>query len=263
MPLAVLASDATPQEKLLVLAIYHHDWDGEKAWPSLARLAAITSFSEQTLRRAMRDLEARGWLKVEPRPGRSNVYSLDIPDLSLSAFNAALTPASLEGVSETTPTTLAPHPYHPGTPLKNENQGTRATKTLPADAGALVLTPTPEAKPKGKAPWAAADGTPWQVLVDAYVEAYGVAKGQPGLKPELSPADFSQLKRLAGSKGFTLAEYQARLANMGRHGFHARMEFRLAYFCTNFREFSSTAEQMKGGRGGRYLPVSEVEDFKG
>ena len=90
MPLFVLAADCSPQEKLFVLAVHHHDWDGEKSWPSFARLAVITGFKDRTLRQAAKDLEARGWLKTTPHKGGSNYYEFDIPAMTLDECNAAI-----------------------------------------------------------------------------------------------------------------------------------------------------------------------------
>lgn len=153
MPLAVLASDATPQEKLFVLAIYHHDWDGEKAWPSMARISKITSFSPRTLERARKALEARGWLKVDPRIGRSNNYSLDIPDMTLDECNAALSPRHTGGGIEAdprptdggTPATQTEPPRPTGAPLNN-----RAIEREPGEPSSRGQAPSasdPQAKP--------------------------------------------------------------------------------------------------------------------
>ena len=90
LPLYVLQADCSPQEKLFVLAVHHHDWDGEKAWPSFARLALITGFKDRTLRQAAKDLEARGWLKIVPFKGGSNYYEFDLPHMTLDECNAAI-----------------------------------------------------------------------------------------------------------------------------------------------------------------------------
>lgn len=270
MPLAALAADITPQEKLFILAIMHHDWDGEKAWPSMDRLTRITGFKKRTLQEAARALEARGWMVTETRGGYSNTYRLDLPDMTLDAFNDAIkTPARGAQVDDET--------HAPGAPLPmrhvptNESHRNESHKDHPADAGALTLHPpsstTKRTLAKGKAPWAATDGTGWQTLVEDYAAAFAVAKKDPAAKPDMTPADFAQLKRLAVAKAFTRAEYQRRLANMGLHDFHARQEFSLAYFCTRWREFADDAEGIKrargGGRGGRYMAVEKVEDFHG
>lgn len=119
------------------------------------------------------------------------------------------------------------------------------------------------------APFQAADGTAWQVLVDDYYAAFKEAKGEPLLAPEMTGADFAQLKRLASNKQFTLALYRARLANMKWHSFHRTVEFSLAIFCTKFREFDDNSEGIKKAKAGNpqqrkaYFPVQKVDDFNG
>ena len=71
MPLAVLASDASRSAKLLILALFHHDWDGEKAWPSQDRLAIIMSCSRDTVTEPH---EGMRWVEDgSPPPGASAI----------------------------------------------------------------------------------------------------------------------------------------------------------------------------------------------
>ncbi|WP_419628623.1 helix-turn-helix domain-containing protein, partial [Thiolapillus sp.] len=49
-----------------------------RCWPSLARLALMTGYSERTVRRALRALEAAGLVRIERRPGRPALYSLNL-----------------------------------------------------------------------------------------------------------------------------------------------------------------------------------------
>lgn len=145
MPLAVLASDCSPQEKLFVLAIMHHDWDGEKAWPSMDRIASLTGFKERTLREARQRLEAKGWIKSEPRKGRSNIYSLDIPDMTLDQFNQQMNPGTRRrGKESESGTERHPSPALDATlpGMERHTLNNRAieaepieTKPLPATAG--------------------------------------------------------------------------------------------------------------------------------
>ena len=45
-------------------------------FPKVPTLAADLGWSERTVRRAVRDLTAAGWLTVTERPGTSNLYRL-------------------------------------------------------------------------------------------------------------------------------------------------------------------------------------------
>jgi len=246
--IGLLETDASSAAKLAYGVMW--SFGGGGCWASVQSIARRMSVSPNTARAAIAELEALGWLELKDAPsGGAKVWQVK---------TAPLQP--LKGGAST----IGGGPLQPLEPKQERKQDAKQDLS-PADAGALELTPpvtAPKGKPSTKAPWAAADGTGWQALVDAYAEAYAAAKGQPGLKPELTPADFSQLKRLASGKGFTLADYKARLARMGAHAFHARMEFRLAYFCTNYREFAEGSGAL-GGRGGRYMAVDKTEDFNG
>lgn len=95
MPLAVLASDAPPRAKLLILALYHHDWDGNRAWPSQDRLSMIMSCSRDTVGLATKDCIDRGWIIVKRRFSKSSIYDLNIPDMNLQKFEAVLSQLSV------------------------------------------------------------------------------------------------------------------------------------------------------------------------
>lgn len=91
MPLGVLASRASSNVKLLILALVHHDWDGTRgSWPTVSRLCRITGLSAPTVRAAMDEAKALGWVRVEPRAGQANLFFMDLPDMSFDQFEAAL-----------------------------------------------------------------------------------------------------------------------------------------------------------------------------
>ena len=46
------------------------------AWPSVSTLARLTGVTERSVQRSLRKLEARGLVRVDSRPGKSNVYCL-------------------------------------------------------------------------------------------------------------------------------------------------------------------------------------------
>lgn len=78
----------TPTEYIVLTMLAHYaDRDGHNARPALARLATDCSTSRRTVQRAMRGLEAKGYVTVdEPGSGRGRptVYSLvdDMPHLA-------------------------------------------------------------------------------------------------------------------------------------------------------------------------------------
>ena len=94
LPLAVLASDAPPRAKLLMLAIFHHDWDGVKAWPSQSRLALIMSCTVDTVQRATEDCRAQGWLTTRSGQRDQLTYEINVPDMNLKGFERVLTTKS-------------------------------------------------------------------------------------------------------------------------------------------------------------------------
>lgn len=230
---------------------------GARAEASLEAYCAKAKCTPDTFRVYQRNLVKAGWMTLirEGRPGKPGEQGA--PRLWwMSRVKGEAPPLGVFGEGG-----KKPDPNRGGIfqPLEKPDpkQGVLVVKKVSSKTHAA----------RDKAPWAAADGTGWQALVDDYAQAFAVAKKNPVATATMIPADFAQLKRLAGTKGFTRAEFQRRLANMGLHDFHARQEFALSYFCTRWREFSDDAEGIKrargGGRGGRYMAVEKVEDFHG
>jgi len=62
-------SQVKDTELLLLLAIAHHINKRGMAYPSVARLATFIRKSSKTVKRLVRDLEARGYLQVQYRMG--------------------------------------------------------------------------------------------------------------------------------------------------------------------------------------------------
>ena len=70
-----------PHNQLLILLALadHADHEGNNVYPSLGLVAWKTGYSEQQVRRVMRDLEKAGILKAtERKPGKSARYRIDI-----------------------------------------------------------------------------------------------------------------------------------------------------------------------------------------
>ena len=230
---------------------------GARANASLEAYCAKAKCTPGTFRAYQRNLVKAGWmtLVLEGRPGQPGEGGT-ARLWWMSRVKGEAPPLGVfgEGMEK-------PDPNRGGIfqPLEKPDpkQGVKVVKKVSSKTNAA----------REKAPWAAADGTGWQALIDDYVQAFAVAKKNPIATPTLLPADFAQLKRLAGGKTFTRAEFKRRLANMGLHDFHARQEFALSFFCTRWAQFADDAEEIKRARGGRrggaYMPVEKVEDFHG
>ncbi len=89
----------TPAERVVLLVLWAHADERGVCWPSMARLSDATGYSYERVRSALRDLHARGIVKIIGRaesarpqyasnrlrlllPDRSPVNSLDEPDRS-------------------------------------------------------------------------------------------------------------------------------------------------------------------------------------
>ena len=64
-----------PEKPVLVALAEHVGGAGRECWPSLA---LMTGYSERTVRRALRALEAAGLVRIKRRPGRPALYSLNL-----------------------------------------------------------------------------------------------------------------------------------------------------------------------------------------
>ena len=72
-----------PSARLLLLALAEHVSDGATCFPGQFRLAAMCGISDRQVRSLLRELQARGLITVEHRPGqgrgrKSNVYRLEL-----------------------------------------------------------------------------------------------------------------------------------------------------------------------------------------
>jgi hypothetical protein len=76
-------SELLPSARLLLLALAEHVSDGATCFPGQSRLAAMCGISDRQVRSLLRELQARGLITVEHRPGegrgrKSNVYRLEL-----------------------------------------------------------------------------------------------------------------------------------------------------------------------------------------
>ena len=76
-------SDLAPSSRLLLLALAEHVHEGVTCFPGQARLAAMCGVSDRQVRNLLRELQGRGLIVVEHRPGQGggrkpNVYRLEM-----------------------------------------------------------------------------------------------------------------------------------------------------------------------------------------
>ncbi len=83
---AIASSDLSPTTTLVAYGLsLHMNERGGSAWPALTTIAQETRLGLSTVRRAVRDLESRGWLRVRMGAGaggtrgRTNVYEATVP----------------------------------------------------------------------------------------------------------------------------------------------------------------------------------------
>lgn len=97
IPASVMESNLGPCEKLVIGAVLYHAWGKPDSWPGVPRLSKLTSFGERKVQMAIKELEKKGVLIVEKRPGNSSVYTFIDPRTGCTT-------------DDETPAQDAPHP---------------------------------------------------------------------------------------------------------------------------------------------------------
>jgi DNA-binding MarR family transcriptional regulator len=70
----IYADDRLPSRARLVYVYLHDRMDGEKkSWPGINRIGSDLSLSRSTVKRAIRDLEAAGYVRKEAAYRESNL----------------------------------------------------------------------------------------------------------------------------------------------------------------------------------------------
>jgi hypothetical protein len=82
MTLVWRVTDLNQSQTLVALAIADHANDEGFCWPSIKTLATKSRLSERQVQRIIRELEDGGILVYAYKPGKSNVYKLDLQWLS-------------------------------------------------------------------------------------------------------------------------------------------------------------------------------------
>lgn len=130
---------ATARERLLLLALVEFAPNIE---PSTAALVSMTATDQRTVRRLLRSCEAKGLLKVVPRPGARSRYLLNPCDPGRCAPPDDTSSGSM---CPSTPGT-APAPPRVQRPLK---QATKADKKADKSVSRATRLSSPSAKPVG------------------------------------------------------------------------------------------------------------------
>lgn len=121
---AILGSSLTPPQKLTLFALHSH-WSQSRpaVFPSVPRLARLTSLSERTVRRAVAELEAIGVLVVTRRHGQSNTHVMQFDALPQHPGHD-VTPDTVSPLTErqATPATVSGSPRSPWPPKRSSEE---------------------------------------------------------------------------------------------------------------------------------------------
>jgi len=121
---AILDSSLTSTQKLVLFGLHSH-WSLARpaVFPSVPRLARLTSLSERTVRRSVADLEAIGVLAITRRQGQSNTHAMHFGALPLNPGHH-VTPDTVSPLTELqgTPDTMAGPPLTPCPPKRSSEE---------------------------------------------------------------------------------------------------------------------------------------------
>ena len=104
--------------RCILLALAEHADEEGRCWPSLTRLAALTEADRRTVTRGLAELEARGFLTRDRRPGKGTSYRLAI---GRPRTEVLATETSDLADSEVTPASQTNAPARGVTPLNQGN----------------------------------------------------------------------------------------------------------------------------------------------
>ena len=113
------ADELKDAELLAMLALADHANDDGVCWPSIKRIARKIRRSERQTQRILNQLEQRGWITRESRPGKSRVYIVNVtPDIAMSppanvTPDTAMSPPPPTQLCHPTPdTAMSPEPSY-------------------------------------------------------------------------------------------------------------------------------------------------------
>jgi hypothetical protein len=105
-----------PLLKFVLVGIANHANPRGEAWPAIDRLSKYTGFSTRSIQRAISELVRMDLLRIEEKPGRTNLYIIRAFDESRGDTMSGVTPCQ-GGVSPC-------HPNHKE-PSSNNNRASR------------------------------------------------------------------------------------------------------------------------------------------
>lgn len=76
------SADCESTELIVLLAMADFARDNGDCWPSLSTLASKARISVRQVRRIIRTLEEKGYVRTEERPGTSNFYAINLEALT-------------------------------------------------------------------------------------------------------------------------------------------------------------------------------------
>ena len=129
----------------------NHADEGGRCWPSVARLARVAGCDEKTARRALVRLVDLGLVKREPRPGKSDIFVLNMDvhpsqnrPLPESTPPSVTTPIEAQTPPNVTghPSQRDPDPSHGGSRTFMNRQGTLITPARATSPPPLRLPDT-------------------------------------------------------------------------------------------------------------------------
>lgn len=142
----------------MVIASFAEKDTGE-AWPSRATLSAITGVKETDISAVVRELRDAGFLTIEEREGRSNIYRLTHPHLATGSNSVPIPEQrpthpllALKPIPEQRPITIKEQLSNKYIAHDDEKQPSSEAETLPATdtKNPEVEPPSPASKTKAK-----------------------------------------------------------------------------------------------------------------
>lgn len=146
--------DEAPFEKttlLILLCMADHANDEGVCWPAIPTLAKKARCSERWARDIVAELEQKGWLERDLRPGRATMYKVLFPPTPEPQF----TPEDTSPLKQASPPPRNPTSGDPGTPVpmnhkeppsqpsSTKKRSSKKPKADPADDGLFTVDESP------------------------------------------------------------------------------------------------------------------------
>lgn len=130
----------TSSERLVAACLARHADDAGNCYPSIMLISRECALSERTVRYTLKSLAKKRWVQVQRQDGKTNIYSLSIPD-GTHATNSPL--QQLHHGNDCRGATDAPHPGNDCTTPRQQLQGSPANIAGVTPEPRQSLHPTP------------------------------------------------------------------------------------------------------------------------